>query len=147
MWLGTATTEKKRCTAREVDVRIDPATGELRQPVDRRKHGTTGAAASASTDPAASAAAIPAALPQDASCWRTVQRDPPSERHLLKQLGWSPTAAPHEEHRHYVLCNAFGSANSDRLPKTFWIDVQYDRTRDDDARRDRKADRCFLPPT
>ena len=148
MWLGTATTKKKRCTARDVDVRIDPATGELRQPAVRRKHGTTGAAASASSDPAASAAAIPAALPQDASCMRTVQRYPPSDRHLLKQLGWSPTAAaPHEEHRHYVLCNAFGSANSDRLPKTFWIDVQYDRTRDDDRRRDRKADRCFLPHT
>ena len=148
MWLGTATTKKKRCTAREVDVRIDPATGESRQPAVRRKHGTTGAAAAASSDPAASAADIPAALTQDASWWRTVERHPPSDRHILKQLGWDPRAVPpREEHRHYVLCNAFGKANSDRMPSSFWIDVQYDRTRDDDRRRDRRADGCFLPHT
>ena len=72
------------------DVRIDPITGELRQPVDLKprvapKKMPRNRAASASPGPAASASTgPPTAVPQDPELWRSVKSVPPSERDVLR---------------------------------------------------------------
>ena len=89
----------------------------------------------------------PTAVPQDPELWRSVNSAAPPERDMRRQLGLDVGSTPPDALCHFILVHCYGRVNSDRNPRHFWLNVEWDRDTKDKAARDRKADRFFLPPT
>ena len=110
------------------------------EPKPASKKMPRNAKACASTGP-------PTAVPQDPELWRSVNSAPPPERNIRRQLGFDVGSTPPDDLCHVILVHCYGRENSDRDPRHFWLNVEWDRDKKDKEARDRKADRCFLPPT
>ena len=110
------------------------------EPKPASKKMPRNAKACASTGP-------PTAVPQDPALWRSVKSAPPRERDIRWQLGFDVGSTPPDDLCHVILVHCYGRENSDRDPRHFWLNVEWDRDEKDKKARDRKADRCFLPPT